>query len=142
MKYRFERCKEKRKIIQIAADPELVEKELKESYNDLQSAVRSMDEGNYKWAIVQCYYAMFHAFRGLLFSKGYREKSHICLKFAIKALFVDEGLISEDLLEDFDFSMKAREKADYSYIYGENLAKDLFESTKKLIKEVESLLTM
>lgn len=130
MNNRFERCKEKRKIIQIAADPELLEKELKESYSDLQSAVRSMDEGNYKWAIVQCYYAMFHAFRGLLFSKGYREKSHICLKFAIIALFVDEGLISEDLLEDFDFSMKAREKADYSYIYGENLAKDLFKSTK------------
>lgn len=130
MNNRFERCKEKRKIIQIAADPELLEKELKESYSDLQSAVRSMDEGNYKWAIVQCYYAMFHAFRGLLFSKGYREKSHICLKFAIKALFVDEGLISEDLLEDFYFSMKTREKADYSYIYGENLAKDLFKSTK------------
>ncbi len=46
------------------------------------------------------------------------------------------GSISEDLLEDFRSAMKTREKADYSYIYNENLARDMLESTKKLIEEV------
>ncbi|MEN4017544.1 MAG: HEPN domain-containing protein [Methanobacterium sp.] len=140
MKYQFERCKDRGKIVQTGIDSQLVEKELEESRYDLESAEKSVNEGNYKWTIVQSYYSMFHAFRGLLFSRGYREKSHICLKFAIEAIFVDNGLISEDILEDFDFAMRARERADYSYIYNENLAHDMLESTKKLISEVENLL--
>lgn len=140
MKYQFERCKDRGKIVQIGIDNQLVEKELEESRYDLESAEKSIHEGNHKWAIVQSYYAMFHAFRGLLFSRGYREKSHICLKFAIEDLFVDNNLISEDILDDFDFAMKARERADYSYIYNETLAKDMIESTKKLIIQVEELL--
>jgi uncharacterized protein (UPF0332 family) len=118
----------------------LVEKELEEAHYDLKSAEKSVKEENYKWAIVQSYYSIFHAFRGLLFSRGYREKSHICLKFAIEILFVENGLISEELLDDFDFAMKTRERADYSYIYDESLAHDMVESNKNLIDEVENLL--
>lgn len=118
----------------------MVEKELEEAHYDLKSAEKSVKEENYKWAIVQSYYSIFHAFRGLLFSRGYREKSHICLKFAIEILFVENSLISEELLDDFDFAMKTRERADYSYIYDESLAHDMVESNKNLIDEVENLL--
>jgi uncharacterized protein (UPF0332 family) len=83
---------------------------------------------------------MFHALKGLLLSKGYREKSHICLKHAIEAIFVDKNLLSEDIFEDYDFARRARERADYSYIYDEHLAIDLLETANKLINEVEGLL--
>lgn len=140
MKYQFERCKDRGKIVKIQIDPALVEKELDEADNDIKSAQKSLDDGNYKWTIVQSYYSMFHAFRGLLFSKGFREKSHICLKHAIEVLFVENGFISEDLLDDFGFAMNARERADYSYIYNETLALDMLKSNEKLIKEVKNLL--
>ncbi len=83
---------------------------------------------------------MFHALKGLLLSKGYREKSHICLKHAIEAIFVDKNLLSEDIFEDYDFARRARERADYSYIYDEQLAINLLETANKLINEVEGLL--
>jgi len=83
---------------------------------------------------------MFHALKGLLLSKGYREKSHICLKHAIETIFVDKNLISEDIFDNFDFARRARERADYSYIYDEQLAVDLIENAKKIISEVENLL--
>jgi len=140
MKFQFDRCKDRGKIVKVDFVTELVERELKEAQNDPKSSERSIREGNYKWSIVQSYYAMFHAFRGLLFSRGYREKSHVCLKFAIEALFVDKGLISCSLLEDFDFAMKARERADYSYTYNDSLAENMLKSSKKLIIEVEKLL--
>ena len=139
MNYQFKRYR-KGNIIQICIDSELIEKELKEAFFDLKSAENSINNGNYKWAIVQSYYSMFHAFRGLLFSRGYKEKSHSGLKYAIKSLFVDYGVISDDVFLDFDSAMRAREMADYSYIYDENIALNMFESTKKLIDEVESLL--
>jgi len=62
------------------------------------------------------------------------------VQIGIEALFVENSLISEDILEDFDFAMKARERTDYSYIYDESLAHDMIESTKKLSNEVENLL--
>ena len=126
-------------IVQICIDYELIEKEIKEARYDLESAENSIKSGNYKWAIVQSYYSMFHAFRGLLFSRGYREKSHAGLKYAIKNLFVNYGVISEDIFSNFDSAMKAREMADYSYIYDKKTALNIIESTKKLIGEIESL---
>ena len=139
MKYDFKRYK-KGNIVQICIDYELIEKELKEARYDLESAENSIKSENYKWAIVQSYYSMFHAFRGLLFSRGYKEKSHSGLKFAIKTLFVNYGVISDDIYYDFDSAMKAREMADYSYIYDEKVALGMIESTKRLISEVEILL--
>jgi|GEM_PF-5366150 len=62
------------------------------------------------------------------------------VQIGIDTELVENGLISEDILEDFDFAMKARERADYSYIYDKSLAHDMLESTKKLISEVENLL--
>lgn len=141
MKFQFEKCKERGKIVKMGKDPELVRKELKESSHDLDSAQKSLSKEDYKWTIVQCYYSMFHAFRALLFSRGYREKSHICLKFAIETLFVDEGILNRDLLDNFDFAMRSRERADYSYTYNLNLAEDLLDSSRELLDEVENLVS-
>ncbi len=139
MKYNSKRYK-KGNIVQICIDNELIEKEIIEARYDLESAENSITARNYKWAIIQSYYSMFHAFRGLLFSRGYKEKSHSGLKFAIKTLFVNYGVISDDIFLDFDFAMKAREMADYSYIYNEKIALNMLESNKKLIGEIENLL--
>jgi uncharacterized protein (UPF0332 family) len=140
MRFRFERCKEKGKIIKIEDNSDFADRELKEARDDLKSAENSINENNPKWAIVQSYYTMFHAFRALLFTRGYREKSHACLKHAIEALFVDEGVIDSDLIDDFDFAMKSREKADYSYSYNNELAEDLFDSATQLLSIVETLM--
>jgi uncharacterized protein (UPF0332 family) len=128
-----------RNIVQIGIDAELIEKEINEARYDLKSAESSISQGNYKWAIVQSYYSMFHAFRGLLFSRGYKEKSHSGLKYAIKSLFVNNGIISENTFAGFDFAMKAREMANYNYVYDKKLANSIFESTRNLINELEDL---
>ncbi|MDK2889507.1 MAG: hypothetical protein PWR21_138 [Methanoculleus sp.] len=86
MKYRFEQCLQRGKIVRILNDPELVAKELREAGEDLVAAERTLAEGNAKWAIIQGYYALFHALRALVFSRGYREKSHSCLRYAVEAL--------------------------------------------------------
>jgi uncharacterized protein (UPF0332 family) len=140
MKLQFERCKDRGKILRINKSTSLVNKELKEAHDDLKWAEISINEHNYKWAIVQSYYSMFHAFRALLFNEGYREKSHFCLKHAIEALFVDKGIINSDLLDDFDFAMKSREKADYGYSYNDELAKDILNSANQLVSQVNDLI--
>ena len=116
MRYQFEQCLERGKIVEIEIAPDIISKEMDEARNDLDSCERSMQENNFKWAIIQAYYSMFHSFRALIFSKGYREKSHICVKYAIEALFVDIGTLDNQLLQDFSYAMKIREGADYGNV--------------------------
>ncbi len=53
MRYRFEECLERGKIVAIRVDPELIQKELHEAAADLAAAERSLADHNEKWAIIQ-----------------------------------------------------------------------------------------
>lgn len=132
MRYQFEKCLEKGKIVKIEIAPDLISKEIDEAKNDLNSCERSIQESNFKWAIIQAYYSMFHSFRALIFSKGYREKSHTCIKYAIESLFVDTGSLDNQLLQDLSYAMKVREGADYGSVYGKDSALG-GDSTKELL---------
>lgn len=142
MKYQFEQCIRKGKILRIEIDPDLIEKEMDEAINDLNVCEKSIIDNNFKWAIIQAYYSMFHSFRAILFSKGYREKSHICLKFAMEALLVDEGLLDNLLLRNFDFAKKMREGADYGYIYSKETAIELLDSAKEIYINSKNILQL
>ncbi|KCZ73222.1 hypothetical protein ANME2D_00282 [Candidatus Methanoperedens nitroreducens] len=139
MKYQFEQCLGKGKVVKIERDHDLISKEINEAENDLKSSEMSMKEGNFKWAIIQAYYSMFHSFRALLFSKGYREKSHTCLKYAIESLFVDNGLLDNSLVQDFGYAMKMREGADYGYVYNEDSAQELINTANKIYEVANRL---
>ncbi|MCM2466225.1 HEPN domain-containing protein [Methanoculleus oceani] len=128
------------KDCRIPNDPELVAKELREAGEDLVAAERTLAEGNAKWAIIQGYYAQFHALRALVFSRGYREKSHSCLRYAVEALYVDEGLLPASVLEDFSFAMRTREGADYGCVYSGSDAGDVVASAGAIVDRVRTML--
>ena len=136
MRYRFDECIERGKIVKIPVDPALVEKEFREAEADLIAAERSLAEHQEKWAIIQGYYSLFHSLRALVFSKGYREKSHRCLKFAVEALLVDEGILNPKVLEHFSFAMDLREGADYGCIYNEESARLVVGSARSVFEMV------
>ena len=73
-----------------------------------------------------------------MFGKGYREKSHRCLKSAVEALIVDEGLFSPDVLEHFSFAMDLREGADYGCIYNAESARLVVGSARSVFEMVRS----
>ncbi len=134
MTYQFEQCISKGTIVKISIDCDLISKEINEAKHDLNSSEKSLQESNFKWAIIQSYYSMFHSFRALLFSKGFREKSHTCLKYAIESLFVDSGLLDSTLVNDFGYAMKMREGADYGHIYNEDSALELKKSADRIMR--------
>jgi len=136
VRYRFDDCVERGKIVKILVDPALVTKEFREAEADLFAAERSLAEHQEKWAIIQGYYSLFHSLRALVFSKGYREKSHRCLKFAVEALLVDEGILKSEVLEHFSFAMDLREGADYGCIYNEESARLVVVSARSVFEMV------
>jgi uncharacterized protein (UPF0332 family) len=136
VRYRFEECLERGKIITIPVDPALVEKELHEAAADLAAAERSLADHNEKWAIIQAYYSQFHSLRSKVLGKGYREKSHRCLKYAVEALLVDEGILDPKILEHFSFAMDLREGADYGCIYTVESARIVVTSAREIFETI------
>lgn len=136
MRYRFDECIERGKIVRIPVDPALVEKELREAEADLAAAEQSLAGHQEKWAIIQGYYALFHALRSQIFARGYREKSHRCLKYAIEALFVDEGALGPEVLDHFSFAMDLREGADYGCIYNAESAGIVVTSARTVLEMI------
>jgi uncharacterized protein (UPF0332 family) len=72
----FKRFVEERKLIRISVDRKLILKEIEGAISDLEEAKDSLSRKKFKWAIIQGYYSMFHAARALVYSEGFREKSH------------------------------------------------------------------
>jgi len=126
MSYELKRLLEERKLLKIKPDRKMVTKEVKGAEYDLGRARRSLEEKDFKWATVQAYYSMFHAARALLYSEGYREKSHTALRIAVKELFEASGKLSSELLRTFEDAMLLREESDYGLEFSESNSVEVF----------------
>ncbi len=131
----FTRCLEDTKIIPFARGKSLVRKELSVAKSDLSDAKAGYESGRYKWSTIQAYYAMFHAARALIYSQGYREKSHYCLAIALRALFVEEGQVEAEYMRDFLNAMSLREAADYEAEFSMDGAKAVIASAERFIEQ-------
>ncbi|MGD9345447.1 MAG: HEPN domain-containing protein [Candidatus Aminicenantes bacterium] len=118
----FEECLKKRKIIPFPRAKSFVKKELKAAKDDLAEAQDRLRNDRYKYATINSYYSIFHAARALLYSKGYRERSHHCLSAAIKALYVKTGKMNNRFIRIYKNSMSLRENADYSSSFSKESA--------------------
>jgi uncharacterized protein (UPF0332 family) len=136
----FKECLAKAKIKKFIPAKKLVTKELKSAQDDLKVARDSFNGGNYKWATIQAYYSMFHAARALIYSKGYRERSHYCLIVAIKALFVTEGLLDIILVEAIQTAKILRENADYENEFSREGSQSLLDKAQELLNRTKEIL--
>ncbi|MDD2274762.1 MAG: HEPN domain-containing protein [Candidatus Pacebacteria bacterium] len=136
----FQRCKERNKILKLEKAETLVPKEIELADNDLNSSKESFLDNNYKWSIIQSYYSMFHTARALLYNKGYREKSHLCLIEAIRNLYVQEGILNFKFLEALQLGKSLRENADYYGDFSKQSADELMNVASEFLNEVKAVL--
>jgi len=136
----FKQCLENKKIVRFARGKNLVEKELSVARNDLADAKAGYENERYKWSTIQAYYAMFHAARALIYSQGYREKSHYCLAMALRTLFVDESRMDAQSARDFLNAMNLREAADYEAEFSQSGAKAVIASAERFIGKAVAIL--
>ena len=140
MSSKFHQCISNRSLRKVPVDTRDVRAEMEEAGRDLESARRSLLEPDYKWTIIKAYYSMFHAFRSLLFSTGYTEKSHDCLIAAIEELFTEKGLLPPAIITDIRNAKTAREAADYGLTYGQASAEGTVRDAEQIYQVVSSYL--
>ena len=128
------------RIKEAAYSKEMYEKEFNIGEKDLKSAKESYKAQNYKWAIIQAYYAIFHAVRSLTFKAGYRESTHIALKQLFKQLYINNEILPSSVYDCLVNGMNLREIADYKETYSQASAENIIESVENGLKEIKSLL--
>lgn len=133
-KFDLKEAVEKKRIIPFSNAPKLINKELKAAKEDIKDAKDLFSRNRYKSATTLAYYAIFHTARALLYHKKYREKSHIQLALAIKGLYVDEGLISQEYYDNFIEALSLREMADYKSNYSRDGAERNIQAAEDAIK--------
>jgi uncharacterized protein (UPF0332 family) len=129
---------EERKLQRIEPKHDIITKETASAEYDLGKSRNSFEEADYKWAIVQAYYSMFHAARALIYSKGYREKSHRACLVALKEFFLDA--LGEERIDDFEEAMDLRESADYGSAYTDEDARNLVAKAQEFLENVRRIL--
>ncbi|OGS35245.1 MAG: hypothetical protein A2474_08115 [Elusimicrobia bacterium RIFOXYC2_FULL_34_12] len=140
MNLEFQKALERKRILPFSNGKKLVEKEIKQAEDDLIEAKDRIKNEKFKYATINAYYSMFHTARGLIYSKGYREKSHYYLLVAIQTLFVENGLLEEELVKDFHTAMVLREDADYHGNFSKEGADSVIDSATRLLQMTKVIL--
>jgi len=134
----YRRFIEERKLTRIRIDRKLVLKEIDGATSDLEEAKDSLSRKRFKWATIQGYYSMFHAARALVYSKGFREKSHYALRVALRELSRNE--LEEEAIRSFEEAMSLREEANYGLIFSEEGAIEVINNAEKFLKKAKEIL--
>ena len=119
---RVQRLLAERKLLRANITREMVLKEISAAETDMKEAEDSLSRGKYKWATIQGYYSIFHSGRALLYSRGFREKSHYALFLALQELFRNE--LESSLIQNYEEAMNLRQEADYDLKFSEEGANE------------------
>lgn len=140
MSQEYDNCIERGKIKPFSRGATLAPKEIETAKSDLQRARKTYQEADYKWAVIQIYYSMFHTARALLYIKNLREHSHYCLIAAIKTLYVETKQLPAGFIEALQEAKNLREDADYYNRWSQAGYEKLLEAAEKFLQAAESIL--
>ena len=135
----IEDCIKEGFLQKITPSREKQNKELSSADYDLKRAEFSSESEDYKWSIIQSYYAIFHSSRALLYKIGYREKRHFAVSIILEDL-TKNGKINTKLVGDFHAAMSAREDADYRDVYSKETADYMLDVAEEFLKEIKNIL--
>lgn len=135
----FDECIRKGFIKIAPADKNEIEKEIASAKDDIAISDTSLEQGQYKWSIIQSYYSMFHAARALLYSRGYKERSHACIELFLEHI-VKNNELDQNYLADFKAARYLREEANYQSTYSEERARAVNDSAEIFLNNIQSML--
>ena len=138
----FDECVEKGLITKDSKAPERIESSLQVSERFLEQAKGNMKMEYYVACELLAYNSCFHSGRALLYSKQYRERSHVCLIAALSSLFENDNEISS-MLGTFDEIRLSRHDVQYGGAMVSkgkaqivlNFASDFLEIVKEKVKD-------
>jgi uncharacterized protein (UPF0332 family) len=119
-----------------------VEASLLRAEKALRSAKLLLEHIELEDAVSRAYYAMFHAAKAILFSKGVKAKTHKGTISSFGEHIVKKGILDEEYADVLRKTFDLRQKSDYE-IYtelDEELVRETVNNAEKFIEKVKELL--
>jgi hypothetical protein len=119
-----------------------VEASLQRAEKALKSAKLLEENGQLEDAASRAYYAMFHAARALLFSKGVTARTHRGTISLFGEKIVKQGILHAEFADMLRKAFDLRQKSDYE-LYTElnaELVKETIRNAGKLTEKVKELI--
>jgi len=127
-----------------ASSRSFVEASLRRAEKALKSAKLLEQNRELEDAASRAYYAMFHATRALLFSKGMNAKTHKGIISLFGEKIVKQGIVGEEYADMLRKAFDLRQKSDYE-IYAETsveLVKEMIKNAEQFIEKVKELIAI
>lgn len=134
----FKQLLDERKLFRTRISSKMISKEVASAEADLKDAQDSLKQKKFKWATIQGYYSTFHSARALLYSRGFRERSHYAVLVAMRELFVNA--LGKDLIQRFGDAMELRQEADYASEFSEAGAIETIEGAEEFLRKAKEIL--
>jgi len=119
-----------------------VEASLLRAEKALRSAKLLLEHREPEDAASRAYYAMFHAAKAILFSKGIKTRTHKGTISLFGEHIVKKGILGEEYADALRKASDLRQKSDYE-LYAEpdeELVKETVNTAEKFIEKVKKLL--
>lgn len=119
-----------------------VEASLLRAEKALRSAKLLEENGEPEDAVSRAYYAMFHAARAILFSKGVKAKTHRGTISLFGEKIVKEGVLSRKFADMLRKALDLRQKSDYELYaeLNEELVEEVIKNAGKFVEKIKELL--
>ena len=108
----------------------------------LKSAKLLQENGELEDAASRAYYAMFHAARAILFSKGISAKTHRGTISLFSEKIVKQNILSEEYADTLRKAFDIRQKSDYELYAQPNVevTKEIIKNAEKFINKIKELI--
>ncbi|MEK6909100.1 MAG: hypothetical protein AABX23_03555 [Nanoarchaeota archaeon] len=117
---------------------EVYKKKSRSALNMLQSAKEKQED---EWILDTSYYAKYFIVYALFMKVGIKSEIHDCTIFALKSLFVEEGLINNDIFEELEKSKNLRVEAlYYDKDFGREEILERADTTPEFCLKLESII--
>lgn len=137
---KFRECLKEGLIKKDEKAKERIEESIKIAERFYNSAINNFKIQEYEIVEIAAYNSLFHCCRALLFSKGYKERSHYCLIIALKELFRENKKIYE-ILNSIDKVRLSRHNVQYGgALVDEEEAKFIISLAEEFISVVKEIL--
>jgi hypothetical protein len=119
-----------------------VEASLRRAEKALRAAKILLEYDELEDSASRAYYAMFHAIKALLYSKGIRSKSHKGTISLFGEHIIKRGILDREFADAVRKAFDLRQKSDYEIYTGlsEEAVKELIDKAEKLIEEAKKII--
>ena len=93
----WKQCVEEGLIRKDSRAPERVQVSIESALRFIQSARKNLVIEEYEMTMIASYNSSFHSARALLFSRGYKERSHACVVIALQHLYAGDQEVAQCL---------------------------------------------